>query len=786
MIKSYLTIAWRNLLRSKVFTGINVFGLACGIAVSLLMFIHLRHELSYDTFFPDHEEIYRIGSTGWAKTPPSLAVSLKDEMREVEYITRFYFGGAPVIRFGDIQIPTQHNYLVDPSVFSVFKLPFVYGNADKALIDPKSVVITRAISEKLFGNIDPTGKVLMIDDYQEFTITGVMENIPSNSHLKIETLMSIEGTRPTKNESHTWKGVDTYVRFRSPDDAAAATAKLRDFEYRYYAGHRSKDEIDRDADYFEFQPVSSIHLYSHREKEMGKNSDIQYIYIFAMLAGFIILIAAINFVNLFTAQSVRRMKEIGLKKVMGATRPQLFRQFISETFLMTLLSTVLAITFAGAFLPFYNELSGLSITADDLLAPSNVVVLGLITIVVALLSGIYPALAISKYRITESLGRYSPKGRIGPLRKMLVTFQFVISCLVILLTVVVSRQMNFIQGRDLGMSSEGVVTIKLYGQLVKDINDKKDVLKNQLMKDHHVVSVAVSSKIIGERMGYEGFVIEGAQEGENIDARTVQVDDGFIPTLGLSLTEGRNFLSTDSTAFIINEEARRRLAKGEVIGKLFGYDPAHPLGPIVGVVKDFNYASLHTEVEPLVIVNNASWSNNLLVRVSDTRDLQSTLEFIRTEISAFTPGALIVFDLMDDQLEYLYDAENKLFSIFNVFSVLSVIIAMLGLMALSAHAIEARVKEIGIRKVLGATISDILVALSTGYVRLLLIASVLSIPLAWYLSDAWLASFAFKTSLEWWIFIVPCVLLVALTLVILSVQALRPATADPVKSLRYE
>lgn len=785
MIKSYLIIAWRNLLRSKVFTAINVFGLACGISVSLLMLIHLRYEISYDKFFPEHELIYRIASKQWAKTPPTLAVALKNEMPETQLVTRFSAPAARVMRWEDKQIPTSQNYLVDPSIFDVFGLSFVYGSSENALGDPKSIVITRDVSEKLFGKMDPRGKTLLVDDYLDYVITGVIENIPSNSHLKIETLTSIEGTGPTKNESRNWKGVDTYVRFKSTEAAAAMASKLRDFEYRFYEGHRTKEEVDRDADYFELNPVSSIHLYSHKEKEMAKNSDIQYVYIFSVLAVFIILIAGINFVNLFTAQSVRRVKEIGIKKVMGATRVQLFRQFLMETFLMTLISTFLAITLAGMFLPFYNELSGLAITAPDLVAPSNLVVLSLITISVSLLSGFYPALVISKHRITDSLNRNTPKGSAGFLRKMLVTFQFVISCLVILLTVVVSRQMNFIQERDLGMTKEGVVTMKLYGQMVKDMNDKKDVLKEQLKKNHNVIDVAVSSKVIGERMGYDGFVLAGSQD-DNLDARTVRTDEGFVPALGLQLIEGRNFLPTDSGAFIINEEAKRRLTEGEVIGKLMGYDPSQPTGPIVGVVKNFNYASLHSDVEPLVIMNDDMWQSNMLIRIADTRNVQPTLEFVKKEISNVVPGALVIFNFMDDQMRIMYDSENKLFSIFNVFSVLSMIIAVLGLVALSAHSIEARVKEIGIRKVLGASIKDILVVLSTGYVKLLLIASVLAIPMAWYLADVWLASFAYRAALEWWIFVVPCFLLVLVTLLILIIQSLRPATADPVNSLRYE
>ncbi|HMJ70894.1 MAG TPA: FtsX-like permease family protein [Cyclobacteriaceae bacterium] len=793
MIKSYFTIAWRNLLRGKFFTAINVFGLACGISVSLLMVIHLRHELSYDTIWQDHELIYRLGTKAWAKNAPLLATSIKSHFPEMENTGRFFLNGSSIIRGNDKVIPTQNNFLVDQATLSVFRFPFVYGNSEKALLDPKSIVITRDVSEKLFGKGDPTGKVIEVDDHQEYTITGVMENIPLNSHLKIETLVSIEGADVAANTGRSWKAVDIYVRFKSHEDAAAMAGKLRDYEYEYFEGARTKEELDQNDDHFEFHQVASIHLYSHREKEMGRNSDVQYIYLFSALAIFIILIASINFVNLFTARSVRRMKEIGVKKVMGASRAQLFRQFLSETFLLTAISTSVAVLLGLVMLPFYNELSGLALVPADLLNSINLLLLGGITIFIALLAGFYPSLVISRYKITESLSRYASVGTVSFFKKLLVTFQFVISCVVILLTVVVSRQMNYIQDRDIGMSKEGVVTVKLYGQLVKDMNDHPGVLKDRLLRNSNIIGVGMTARTIGERVGYDGFVLTGSPEEDRQDVRHLRAaDEGYVTALGLTLLEGRNFLSGDTTtgAFIINEEAAKRYAKGgnidELIGKSLGHDPQKGEGKIVGIVKDFNFVSLHSAIEPMVIAYGHNWIDNLLVRVADTKDLSSTVEFIRSEAAAFTPGSFIVFNFLDDQLDQLYETENKMFAIFNLFSILSVIIAILGLVALSAHSVEARVKEIGIRKVLGATVADILVILSGEYMRLLVIASVLSIPLAWYVANLWLTTFAFKVGLAWWMFVLPCVALVLFTLLILVAQSLKPATADPVDSLRWE
>jgi putative ABC transport system permease protein len=793
MIKSYFTIAWRNLLRSKLFTAINVFGLACGISVSLLMVIHLRHELSYDTSWQDHELIYRLGTKFWAKNSPTLATSVKAHFPEMENTGRFFSNGSSVIRGNDKVIPTQHNFSVDQSILSVFRFPFVYGNPEKALLDTKSIVITRNVSEKLFGKEDPTGKVILVDDYQEFTITGVMEDIPLNSHLKIETLVSLEGSSVAANPGLSWRAVDIYVRFKSPEDAAAMAGKLRDFEYEYFEGDLTKEEIDRSDDHFEFHSVSSIHLYSHREKEMGRNSDIQYIYLFSALAVFIILIASINFINLFTARSVRRMKEIGVKKVMGASRAQLFRQFLSETFLLTAISTIIAVLLGLFMLPFYNQLSGLALVPADLLSSINLLLLGGMTILISLLSGFYPSLVISRYKITESLSRYASVGGVSFFKKLLVTFQFVISCVVILLTVVVSRQMNYIQDRDIGLSKEGVVTVKLYGQLVKDMNDHPGVLKDRLLRNRNIAAVGMTARRVGERVGYDGFVLTGSQVEDQLDVRHLRAaDEGYVPALGLTMLEGRNFQSSDKTtgAFIINEEAAKRFAKGgsieDLIGKGLGHRPQRSEGKIVGIVKDFNFVSLHSAIEPMVINYGHEWIDNLLVRVADTKDLPATLEFVRSEVAAFTPGSFMVFNFLDDELRLLYETENKMFSVFNLFSILSVIIAILGLVALSAHSVEARVKEIGIRKVLGATVADILVILSGEYMRLLVIASVLSIPLAWYVANLWLTTFAFKVGLVWWMFVLPCVALVLFTLLILAAHSLKPATADPVDSLRYE
>lgn len=788
MIVSYFKIAWRNASRSKLFTLINVAGLACGIAVSLLMLIHIRHELSFETFYPNYNLIYRVGSSQWAKTSPQLAPTLKQEMPEMSNIGRFFRENVKILASNDKQIPTENNFLIDPSVLSIFDFKFIYGNPHKAMTEPKSIVITKEVADKLFPDVNPTGQVVKVNDSDDYTVTGVIENIPSNSHLKIETLTPIMDSRVDRNDSRTWKGVDTYVKFESSADADQVKGNLRDFQYRFLKETTSKDEIDRVGDYYELHPVADIHLYSHREKEMSVNSDIQYIYIFSFLSAFIIFIASINFINLFTAQSVKRVKEIGVKKVMGATRQQLIQQFLCETLLMTLGSTLLSLILSEVLLPFYNQLSGLSLHTSDLFTISNSLILVAIIITVAVLSGIYPAFVISNYQISESLKSHSsPGSSIGFFRRVLVTSQFVISGLVIILTVVVFRQMDYIHNRDLGLDKEMVVTIKLFGSLKRNLYEDKETLKNELLRNHAIKSVSVSNKVVGERFGYESFHIAGGRQEDGIQARFVQADDGFIPTLGLTLLAGKNFLPGDTTvSYIVNEEAYKLLGDQELIGKSGGYDPDDPEGNVVGIVKNFNFASLHSDIEPLVIECRPIWPNHLLIKLNPVGDPGPTLAFIREVISKFTPGSLVVFNFLDDQLNQIYEPENKMIGVFKVFAFLSVIIASLGLLALSSHSVESRVKEIGIRKVLGATIPNILFLLTNSYIRMIAIACVIAIPLAYYFAERWLTAFAYRITLDGWIFILPGFLLTMFTMLVISTQSLKAAKADPVKSLRYE
>ncbi len=787
MLSVYLKITWRNLLRSKFFSSVNIIGLGCGIAMSLLMIMHVRHELSYDTFFPDHELIYRVASVKWAKTSPMLAPALKGEMPAMDMIGRFFLEGPEVITHNEVQIPTQFNYLIDPSIITIFNFSFRYGNAANALANTNSIVLTMDVAEKLFNDVNPIGRVIRIDDDKEYTVTGVIDNIPSNSHLKIETLISISGNKVEQSDSRTWKAVDTYVRFKNLDDVNKAAANLRAFQYRFLV-NRTKEEIDRDGDFYELHAVSSIHLNSHREKEMEQNSDMQFIYIFSFLSVFIIFIASINFINLFTAQSVKRMKEIGIKKVIGASRKQLFQQFLSETFLMTLIAAVFALVLTDLALPFYRQLTGLQLKTADLFSLSNLSLLAIIIGVVAMLSGFYPAFVISNYNISESLkNKYTPRASVNMLRKGLVIFQFMISGLVIILTLVISKQMNLLHNKDLGFSKDHVVTVKLYGALAKNINENRETLKNELMRNHNIKNVSVSTKVIGDRFGYENWVIYGEPTEDQINHRFIRADASFIQTLGLTIVEGRDFIQNDSiVSYIVNEEARKQFGSSEIVGKQLGFDADKPEGEIVGIVKNFNFASLHNDIEPLVIECRSVWPEHLLIRLNDAGDPSSSIAYIRETISAFTPGALVIVNFLDDKLELMYQTENNMFRIFQIFSVLSIIIATLGLSALSAHAVESRVKEIGIRKVLGATVSNILLMLSANYIRLLVIACLLSIPVAYYFANVWLTSFAYRTTLAWWIFVTPGMVLITVTLFIVTVQSLRSALADPVKSLRYE
>ncbi len=789
MFFSYIKTAVRNVFRNRLFSAINMIGLAFGMAVSLLMLIHVKHELSYETFIPDYKNIYRLGTTHWAKVAPSIAEEIKKDIPEVSLTGRLFNEGSSVLTYDGKQISVELNYLADASILEILGLEFIHGDRASALVDKTQIVISENTALKLFGDADPIGKMIIADDNEPLTVMGVFRDLPTNSHLKIETLRSLQDTRVAQNTSKTWKAVATYVKF--PDEHAyyRALQTLRSFQVRYLKGELTAAEIEASGDFYEFHPIGSIHLYSHREKEFGSNSNINSIYIFSALAIFIMLIAGVNFVNLFTAQVIKRVREIGVRKVIGATKRQLLFQFLGETQLMAFLSVVLAIIIATAILPLYGDVTNTSLTPETLLEPLHLILISLLAITIGLVSGLYPAFIISRFRVVESLkNKTGGSGRMLPFRKVLVTIQFSSSILVMILTVTAYVQMKFIRDKDLGFKKEKLINVKTYGKFARELRENSAVVKTQLLNHHNIARVAVSSKTIGERFGYETIRLENAPDGLELKARVMHADEDFLETIDAAILESKHATLESDTAsvFMLNETAARQLGEKNLIGSIVQNLDNGRRGEIVAIVKDFNFASLHSNMEPMVIQCQTIFPEYLVIRINDRSELGETIAFIEKTIKSISPSTLVVTSLLDDQLDVLYKNENSMFSIFQVFSILSVVIASLGLLAMSAHAIRSRVKEIGIRKVLGATSANLVMMFSHEYTRLILISWVAALPLAYYFVGEWLATFAHRITPSFWMFVAPGILLLFLTVVIITCLSIRTAASNPVNSLRYE
>lgn len=788
MLSNYIRIAYRNITRHKLYALINILGLAVGMAVSLLILVHIKGELSYETGFPDHDLIYRVGSTNWAKVSPPLAESLKSEMPEIKAIGRFFNFNPTVIAYEDIQVSSEENYFADPAVIDIFHFEFIYGNPKNALEKPQSVVLTKHMADKLFEDSTfPIGKTVTLDGYQDYTVTGVIQDLPSNTHLKIDCLASMSSSFLDTNDSRTWGAVSTYALFDSKETAQRVAEKLRAFQYRYLEGIMTPEEIEREGDFYELHPITDIHLFSHREKEMTANSDITYIYIFSALAVLIILIASINFINLFSTQTIKRAKEIGVRKAIGANKWQLVQQFLGEAFFMALLASLLAALLISLALPWYNQLTSLPLSFAELFSLEHLLIFVSLLVITSLLSGVYPSFHIASYGILRSLKSKQLPNRNGiSLRRALVGLQFFISLMILIGSIAVYLQMRYIHQKDLGFDKQQVIAIKLYGDLWVKAVKQKETLRKELLRIPGVESIATTSKMIGDRFGYEALQIKGSAE-EPLSARFMRADEGFIKTMNIQMLEGRQFFPTPDTSvlFMINQKAAELLHTDQIVGQQAintanGYE-----GEIVGIIEDFNFASLHNAIEPLVIEYRPYEASYLLVNIAP-HQVPATLESIEATIHMLAPGTLFLHQFIDDQLNLLYQSESNLYQVFLIFSLLSILIACMGLFAMAAHAVEIRTKEIGIRKVLGASSESILLLLSKSYIKIILIAFVVAIPISNYFITEWLQNFAYSIAIQWWLFVIPATCLLLFAIFTICSQAMKAARKNPVDSLRYE
>jgi putative ABC transport system permease protein len=792
MIRNYILIAWRNFAKHSTFSLINITGFALAMASCFLIIFHINSEISYETFYPNYEKIYRVHVPGWAKSSPPMAQEMKDFFPEIQSAARFYeYGSGSVLSYNDYQTIIGPSFMADSTALEMFHYQFTEGSARTSLRAPFTAVITESLAHRVFGNDEAVGKTIKLNGSREFTISGVVKDMPENTHIRFDMLVSYSTFYKLIPDNWTsargWMAPYTYL-YIEPDQVERVKSRMSDFHVKFYEGWDTEENL-RKQEVLQLQPLKDIHLQSHLEQEMGENSNASYLYIFAAVALFILFIASINFINLNISLAFRRMKETGLRKVMGAVRSQLVKQYLAETLVLSGVALVIAIGLFFAVLPNYNSLAGRDVHIQDVLTIQNVLIMAALIIGVSLLSGAYPAFFMSRFKPTDALKSQKGPGSSTPaVRRALVVFQFAVSAFMIASTMIIVRQMNFFQDQDLGFNKDKIISVNLYGELAKKMGQSPDEVKSELMKDASITSVALTSNMPGDQISVETVVPEAADpKAEFGPFRVMAIDDGFLQTLEIAVIEGRGFSNdfNDSASFVVNKAALKALKITNPIGTRIVNQTRGLAGTIVGVVDDYHFSSLHNKVEPLVLQYEPEHTGYLLVK-TNSNDLQKTVSGIESTIKSIVPSNIFLYSFMEDRWNSQYKEENKMNVLFNTFSVFMIVISCIGLFGLSAITLQTRRKEIGIRKVVGASVSTIVRIMSKEFVVLVIVGSMIGLPLSWYAMNTWLSRFAYKVDITADVFIISVVACVMIAFGSVLFNALRAANTNPVDSLRSE
>ena len=795
MISHSIKISLRNMRKHKSYNIGNVLGLAIGVSMSLMIFIHIDRELSYEKTYTKHERIYRVSSSNtWAQSPPSFAEEMGNFFPEIEQVTRFarYGGyrGTCVLSVEDNQFLSTGVFQVDESVIDVFDIYFLEGNQKGSLSRPYTIVLTETIAKKLFENENPVGKLLEINNEErKFEITGVIADLSKKSHIKAEVFVSMptfyEQIPEEWTSSRGWMVMHTYALINKEENVSSFYDRMSEFPKQYF-DEESAEHMKANGQFFEIMPLTDIHLKSDRTGEMETNSDISYIYIFGTLAVFIIIIASVNFINIFTTLAFKRIKEVGIRKIVGAQRIQLISQLLVEACVTALIAAFIGLTVCIIFLPQYNSIASLDISWVELMSPTNLILIFGSSMLLGLISGTYPALLVTRQKLSESiLKNTNPKASISIFRKGLIVFQFALSLFILIATVVVNRQMNFIQQKDLGYDTDQLITMKMYGDLGRDVRKHYKTYFATLEKHPSIHKVSMASNVVGESLSREYFrPAEADPEVDYGNTHMLWADEKYLDVMGIELIRGRDFRwKTDtSVAFLVNQKLIENW-DGNGLGTIAKY--REETGPIVGVFEDVNFYSLHSGVEPMAICLKPSWSSNLLFKISGEHPIQ-TMEYIESTIRERSPNAIVQFNFVDDKLHELYAEETNMFSVFKVFSILALIISCLGLLGIAAIEVQRRTKEVGIRKVLGASASEILLLLSKQFSFMLAIAILISVPVSYFFSQKWLADYSYRVSLTGSEFFFPSLGLIVVAMLVVSLHAIKVMRSNPTESLRYE
>lgn len=810
MFKNYLKVALRNLWKNKAFSAINIVGLSAGLAVCLLIILYVKDELSYDKYNAQAENIYRLDADIFfngtqftsSVAPAPLAPTLKKDYPQVIQYVRLKDFHDILIKKDNQNIQDHNAVFADSTFFQVFSVPMIAGNRLTALNEPNSIVIDETTARKYFNSTDVVGKTLFVDNYVNCKITGVIKDIPSQSHFHFSFIRPMNDTYHDDQGDWLSNNYASYVLVRPGVSRSSIQDKVNTTINNYLAKqleqvlHTNANDLKKGGNHFLYpvMPLKDIHLRSNKSYEFEANGNITYVYIFSVIAVFILLIACVNFMNLSTARSANRAKEVGIRKVAGSLRSNLITQFLTESVLMSFFSLLLALGLAALLLPLFNQLAGKHMSVLTLFSSWLLPVLVALVIVVGCLAGSYPAFYLSSFQPVQVLKGSIAKGfKSSWLRNGLVIFQFFISITLIIGTIVIYNQLNYIRSREIGYNRDHVLVINNTYWL----GNQTKTFRQEMLKISGVQSAAVAGSLPTET----GFNQNGWFKDPTLDAKQVTIltdfhgDQNYIQTLGMQMVAGRNFsldFPSDSSAVIINETAAKLLGFKNPLNETL-YRPSGYAGNgsftsmayhIIGIVQDFNFSTLHDKVGPLIIELGENYGR-VAMRIN-TKNIPALISQVERKWNSMAPGQPFSYTFLDADFNKMYDAEQRTGKLFITFAVFAIFIACLGLFGLVTYAAEQRIKEIGIRKVLGAGVGAIVTMISKDFIRLVLIAFVIAFPVGWWMMNKWLQGFAYRTGISWWVFVLAGLLTIAIALITVSFQAIKAAMANPVKSLRTE
>jgi putative ABC transport system permease protein len=807
MLKNYFKVAFRNLWKNKAFSAINIIGLASGLGICLLILLYVLDELSYDKFNTKANRIFRVNNEvrfgdnhfDLAVAPAMMGPTMVKEFSQVEQYTRIRWYGSFLVRKGSENIKEGRVGYGDSTLFDVFSLPMLAGNPKTALKDPHSLVITEDIAKKYFNRIDVVGQNMIINDTGNYKVTGVIKNIPTQSHFYFDFFVPFIENPDSRNNSWLSNNYNTYVLLRNGSDAKTLEPELNKMMDRYVAPqlksviNLTMDEFKKSGGYVRasFTPLTDIHLHSNKTGELWGNGNIQYVYIFSAIALFILLIACVNFMNLSTARSSNRAKEVGVRKVMGSFRKDLIQQFLTESILISFIALLLAVLIASILLPYFNQLAGKSIYLNSLFQPGMIASLFLLVLVVGLVAGSYPAFFLSSFQPIQVLkGKLAAGFKRSWLRSSLVVFQFTVSIILIIGTIVIYNQLNYIRSKDIGFNRNQVIVINNTSAL----GDQASAFRNELLQISGVQNATMSGYLpVNYSRNNDAFFTSSTLDQKTaMSMQNWSADENYIATLDIKLLQGRNFspqFPSDSTGILINEAAAKFLATKDLINKkLYRIMDVETRKireyHIVGVIKNFNFSSLRDVVTPLGLLFEKD-NGNISVRIN-TANTANIIGQIKNKWQAVAPNQPFDYSFMDEQFNNLYNGEQQTGRLSVTFSILAIVIACLGLFGLVTYAAEQRTKEIGIRKVLGANVQNILAMLSKDFLKMVIVSIIIAFPIAGWVMTKWLQDFAYRVNISWWVFGFAALVTIVIALLTISFQAIRAAIANPVKSLRTE